>query len=166
MENNTEIITVNQKDILPANAGQRMVPARTSWRQEQNQADAAKVAVDLVKEGLATVKDNRILRKKMVEADIEAAKVDMSIQQTEYNRVKTKLETGKLTAEERAHCEARIETLADRIHESSQTHQKNMNENMPKTTSGLSNLVWLGFSLLIGSLAFAGGYQYCAQRQG
>lgn len=164
MENDTEIVTVNQEDIIPANAGRRMVPARTSWCQEQNQADAAKVTVDLVKESLATVKDNRILRKKMVDADIEAAKVDMSIQQTEYNRVKTKLETGKLTAEERAHYEARIEILTDRIHESSQIQQKNMNDNMQKMTSGLSNLVWIGFSLLVGSLAFAGGYQYCAQR--
>ena len=127
---------------------------------EKMAEDMFKTTTDMIKEGAATAKDNRIIRKKIVESGIETAGLDLEVQKAEYDRVVKKLNDPQTQPNERARCEKRAEAISDRIHEVTQAHRDDMRQNTPPPQKGVPTWGWIVAICLSGLAGFAGGRYY------
>lgn len=161
MENNL-IPSNNEVIILPAQTESETIQAKrcSHLPSDKMAEDFFKVTTDSVKECVATVKDNRIIRKRIVESEINATSIDLNVQTAEYQRVVKKLNDPSLTPNERARYEKRAETVSDRIHGSTESHQEDMRKNSPPPQRKMPVWGWLGLLGLTGIGGFCGGRYY------
>lgn len=158
MEN--EVLEVDQNNFLPTISNLPTVLANDSRCNpyQKNTDDFNRIASgilpNILKEGIANIKSTRILNKKIIESEIDTTTLNLQVQHSEYERVKSRLEEKELTPEEQMYLEKRIETLSDRIDERVQTYNISMNESKFKQCKILPT----GTQIAICALCFLGGF--------
>lgn len=141
-----EAIMIDQNATLPTtnNHTPVLAPISQDNPSQKNTEGYERIAYVAFKEGIANIRDNRILRKKIVESKIDTVSLDLYLQKSEYERIKSQLEEKELPSEERMYLEKRIETISDRVHETSQVYNANMNEINSKQYD-----IWKGIGICV-----------------